>query len=74
MSVMTQSCGLALPETRPHELNWRANSTLDDYSAVRPGYSDYRDYSYNPRGQLTNETFAPGAGQSVNVAYGFEYP
>lgn len=52
--------------------NWRANSTLDDYTAVR-GFTDLQDFSYNVRGQLTNDTLKPSAsGATVNTGYGFD--
>jgi RHS repeat-associated protein len=54
-------------------LHWRANSTLDDYSAQRSTFMDFQDYAYNNRGQLTNDTLKPSAAiASVNTAYDFD--
>ena len=54
-------------------MHWRANSTLNDYSAARPGtWNETRNYGYNPRGQLTNETLKPSASGSLNASYGYD--
>lgn len=55
-------------------LSWRDNSTLDGYTANRQGsgtWNESRAYSYNTRGQLTNETFAPQP--SANAAYAYTF-
>lgn len=64
----TVSSGVPLVET----LSWRADSSLEDYTAIRSTFTDVRNYGYNGRGQLTNETLAVGPGQVVNQAYQFD--
>ena len=54
---------------------WRANSTLDSYSATRSGtgaWNDTRVYSYNARGQLLIEGFSPAAGATNTLNYSFD--
>jgi RHS repeat-associated protein len=58
----------ALVET----IHWRANSTLNDYTAVRSDFTDARNYSYNSRGQLLAESFAPQASQIATETYTFD--
>ena len=54
-------------------LDWRANSTLDVYTAQRSDFTDVQDYGYNLRGQLTNDTLKLTASlPSVNTGYEFD--
>ena len=56
------------------DIFWRANSTLDSYTATRSGagaWNETRVYAYNDRGQLLTEGFssAPGASNVFNYAF-----
>jgi RHS repeat-associated protein len=65
--------GVAAPLTET--LTWRPDSTLDEYAVTRSGtgvYNENRDYSYNSRGRLTSETYAPASGQSATISYQFD--
>jgi RHS repeat-associated protein len=56
-------------------MHWRANSTLNDYSANRTGtgtWNETRNYSYNTRGQLTGETLKPSASATLAGVYGYD--
>ncbi|NJK91339.1 MAG: hypothetical protein HC904_05595 [Blastochloris sp.] len=56
-------------------MSWRANSTLDDYTATRNGsgtWNETRDFTYNARGQLLSESYAPASGQSATLNYQFD--
>ncbi len=70
LKQLTTAVGVPTPLVET--LDWRADSTLDDYTATRSTFTDFRDYSYNVRGQLTNETLAVNAGQTINQAYQFD--
>ncbi len=56
-------------------LAWNADSTLASYTATRSGagvFNEQRDYGYNSRGQLTSESFKPGAAPNNTLGYQFD--
>ncbi len=56
------------------DITWRDNSTVNTYAVQRGGlYNENRGYSYNSRGQVTSESFAPAAAQSASFTYDFDF-
>jgi RHS repeat-associated protein len=73
IKTLTTTAGAATPLVET--VNWRNDSKVDDYTATRSGagaFSETRDYGYSDRGQLTSETYAPAAGQTATLNYGFD--
>jgi YD repeat-containing protein len=57
------------------DMFWRANDTLNSYSATRGGtggFDETRPYFYNTRGQLLTEGFAPSPGSTSTMNYTFD--
>jgi RHS repeat-associated protein len=54
---------------------WRANTTLDTYSATRAGsgaFNDARGYAYTGRGQLQTESLQASASAIATATYDFD--
>ncbi len=62
-------------------LSWRADSTLSYYNAIRnlgpalggSNWTEARPYTYDTRGHLLTEGFAPAAGQQAAFNYAFDF-
>lgn len=64
--------GTPLSETQ----TWNGNPRRASYTANRTGsgvWNETRNYSYNGRGQLAQETDAPSAGGYADFLYGFDF-
>jgi len=56
-------------------MTWRADSTMDSYSAIRSGlhaWNESKAFAYNNRGQLLSESFAPWDDASRTINYQFD--
>ncbi len=56
-------------------MTWRGNSTLNSYTATRTGagaWNEARAYTYDARGQLLSEGFAPAPSAAAALNYTFD--
>ncbi|MDF3056316.1 MAG: hypothetical protein K0R17_531 [Rariglobus sp.] len=75
--LTTETTTSAIPSlTAPffqEALSWREDGRLSTYNAVRSGSWDLAStYTYNVRGHLVEETYAPTVGQTASIAYRYD--
>lgn len=73
LAVGTAAVGGVFPTSET--LSYRADSTLSSYSINRAGigaWNESKSFTYNNRGQLTQETLAPFSGGSSTYQFGFD--
>jgi RHS repeat-associated protein len=73
--ILQQTTAAGAAATMVETMSWRADSTLDTYTVTRTGagaWNEARAYTYNSRGQLVSEGFAPAPAASASLAYLFD--
>jgi RHS repeat-associated protein len=73
---LTIATSVAATQPLGESIGWRADSTINGYTATRQGsgaWNESRQYRYDNRGKLTGESFAPSAGVSNELRFGFDF-
>lgn len=73
--ILGQTTAVGAASAMVETMSWRADSTLNTYAVTRIGadaWNEARAYSYNSRGQLVSEGFAPAVGASASLTYLFD--
>lgn len=71
--VTGTSMGVGTNTVMTETLGWRENSTLNSYAVTRTGaWDENRDFLYDTRNHLTQETFQPAADVTATNDYAFD--